>query len=84
MKIEYTTSEAVNEARQRHIAAVMDVFDVYLGMDNVAMFASATVDCVLCLLKYVHGPGTHSNLQQIILFVLEICVSISNLEAVVA
>ncbi|CAG5120591.1 unnamed protein product, partial [Candidula unifasciata] len=58
VKIEYTTSEAVNEARQRHIAAVMDVFDVYLGMDNVAVFASATVDCVLCLLKYVHGPAT--------------------------
>ncbi|BFZ24689.1 hypothetical protein BsWGS_27727 [Bradybaena similaris] len=61
VKIEYTTSEAVNEARQRHIAAVMDVFDVYLGMDNVAMFASATVDCVLCLLKYVHGPATFNS-----------------------
>ncbi|CAL1539457.1 unnamed protein product [Lymnaea stagnalis] len=58
VKIEYTTSEAVNEARQRHVAAVMDVFNVYLGMDNVSVFANATVDCVLCLLKYVHGPAT--------------------------
>ncbi|XP_059166369.1 brefeldin A-inhibited guanine nucleotide-exchange protein 3-like isoform X2 [Physella acuta] len=58
VKIEYTTSEAVNEARQRHVAAVMDVFNVYLSMDNVTVFANATVDCILCLLKYVHGPAT--------------------------
>ncbi|XP_035825340.1 brefeldin A-inhibited guanine nucleotide-exchange protein 3 [Aplysia californica] len=58
VKIEYTTNEEVNEARRRHVAAVMDVFDVYLGMDNVTVFANATVDCVLCLLKYVHGPAT--------------------------
>ena len=57
VKIEYTTNEEVNEARQRHVAAVMDVFNVYLDMDNITVFASATVDCVLCLLKYVHGPG---------------------------
>ncbi|GFN83267.1 Brefeldin a-inhibited guanine nucleotide-exchange protein 3-like [Plakobranchus ocellatus] len=58
VKIEYTTNEEVNEARQRHVAAVMDVFNVYLDMDNITVFASATVDCVLCLLKYVHGPAT--------------------------
>ncbi|KAH9500620.1 hypothetical protein Btru_077109 [Bulinus truncatus] len=57
VKIEYTTSESVNEARQRHVAAVMDVFDIYLNMDNVSVFANAMVDCVLCLLKYVHGPA---------------------------
>lgn len=61
VKIEYTTNEAVNEARQRHVAAVMDVFNVYLDMDNISVFASATVDCVLCLLKYVHGPGNYQN-----------------------
>ncbi|XP_055954686.1 brefeldin A-inhibited guanine nucleotide-exchange protein 3 [Patella vulgata] len=57
VKIEYTANEAVNEARQRHIAAVLDVFDVYLSTDNILVYANATVDCILCLLKYVHGPG---------------------------
>ncbi|KAK3098836.1 hypothetical protein FSP39_023524 [Pinctada imbricata] len=57
VKIEYTTNEEVNEARQRHIAAVLDVFDVYLNTDNVLVFANATVDCILCLLKYVRGSG---------------------------
>ena len=59
MKIEYTTNEEVNEARQRHIAAVLDVFEVYLNTDNVLVFANATVDCILCLLKYVRGSGEH-------------------------
>ncbi|KAK6986607.1 brefeldin A-inhibited guanine nucleotide-exchange protein 3-like isoform X1 [Biomphalaria glabrata] len=59
VKIEYTTSESVNEARQRHVAAVMDVFDIYLGMDNITVFSNAMVDCVLCLLKYVNGPATY-------------------------
>ncbi|KAL3881297.1 hypothetical protein ACJMK2_027752 [Sinanodonta woodiana] len=57
VRIEYTTIEEVNEARQRHIEAVLDVFDVYLNTDNILVFANATVDCILCLLKYVRGPG---------------------------
>ena len=57
MRIEYTTIEEVNEARQRHVEAVLDVFDVYLNTDNILVFANATVDCILCLLKYVRGPG---------------------------
>ncbi|ESO87248.1 hypothetical protein LOTGIDRAFT_229359 [Lottia gigantea] len=57
VKIEYTANEEVNEARQRHIAAVLDVFEVYLSTDNILVYANATVDCILCLLKYVHGPG---------------------------
>ncbi|XP_071113726.1 brefeldin A-inhibited guanine nucleotide-exchange protein 3-like [Haliotis cracherodii] len=57
VKIEYTANEEVNEARQRHVAAVLDVFEVYLNTDNVLVFANATVDCILCLLKYVNGPG---------------------------
>ncbi|XP_060566710.1 brefeldin A-inhibited guanine nucleotide-exchange protein 3-like isoform X2 [Ruditapes philippinarum] len=57
VRIEYTTVEEVNEARQRHVEAVLDVFDVYLNTDNILVFANATVDCILCLLKYVRGPG---------------------------
>lgn len=57
VRIEYTTVEEVNEARQRHIEAVLDVFDVYLNTDNIIVFANATVDCILCLLKYVRGQG---------------------------
>lgn len=57
VKIEYTANEEVNEARQRHVAAVLDVFEVYLATDNILVFANATVDCILCLLKYIRGPG---------------------------
>ncbi len=49
--------EEVNEARQRHVAAVLDVFEVFLNTDNPLVFANAAVDCILCLLKYVRGPG---------------------------
>ncbi|ELT87809.1 hypothetical protein CAPTEDRAFT_215541 [Capitella teleta] len=61
VKIEYTADEAVNEARQRHVAAVLDVFDVFLNTDNVLVFANAAIDCILCLLKYVRGPGEFEN-----------------------
>ncbi|XP_060081313.1 brefeldin A-inhibited guanine nucleotide-exchange protein 3-like [Ylistrum balloti] len=61
VKIEYTTNEEINEARQRHVAAVLDVFEVYLGTDNILVFANATVDCILCLLKYIRGPGEFEN-----------------------
>ncbi|PVD28400.1 hypothetical protein C0Q70_10987 [Pomacea canaliculata] len=57
VRIEITANEEVNEARQRHVAAVLDVFEVYLNTDNLLVFANATVDCILCLLKYVNGPG---------------------------
>lgn len=59
VKIEYTTNEEVNECRQQHVAAVLDVFNVFLAVDNVVVFANAAVDCILCLLKYVRGPGLH-------------------------
>ena len=55
--ITHYSARQVNEARQRHIEAVLDVFDVYLNTDNISVFANATVDCILCLLKYVRGPG---------------------------
>ena len=57
VKIEYTAMEEVNEARQRHVAAVLDVFEVFLNTDNPLVFANAAVDCILCLVKYVKGPG---------------------------
>ena len=57
VKIEYTSNEEVNEARQRHVAAVLDVFEVFLNTDNTLVFANAAIDCILCLLKYVRGKG---------------------------
>ena len=57
VRVEYTTSEEINEARQRHIAAVLDVFNVFLDTDDVLVFSNAAVDCILCLLKYVRGTG---------------------------
>ena len=63
VKIEFTASEEINEARQRHVAAVLDVFDVFLNSDNVLVFTNAAVDCILCLLKYVRGPGRYTGFQ---------------------
>ena len=57
VKLEFTANEALNEQRQRHINAVLDVFEVFLNTDNVPVFANAAVDCILCLLKYVKGSG---------------------------
>ena len=58
IRVQYTADESVNEARQLHIMAVLDVFDVFLNTDNLLAFANAGVDCIQCLLKYVTGPGT--------------------------
>ena len=58
VRIKYTTSEEVNEARQRHVTAVLDVFDVFLDTENALVFANAAVDCIQCLHKYVRGQGT--------------------------
>ncbi|KAK7108439.1 hypothetical protein V1264_016181 [Littorina saxatilis] len=63
VRIEYTANEKVNEERQRHVAAVLDVFEVYLNTDNILVFANATVDCILCLLKYVHGSGMFEDMD---------------------
>ena len=60
VRIKYTTSEEVNEARQRHVTAVLDVFDVFLDTENALVFANAAVDCIQCLHKYVRGQGTPS------------------------
>ncbi|XP_076076319.1 brefeldin A-inhibited guanine nucleotide-exchange protein 3-like isoform X2 [Mytilus galloprovincialis] len=61
VKIEHSPDEEINEVRQRHVAAVLDVFEVFLNTDNIFVFANATVDCILCLLKYVRGPGDYDN-----------------------
>lgn len=55
VRIDYTAVEEIDEARQRHVEAVLDVFYIYLNTDNIQVFASAMVDCILCLLKYVKG-----------------------------
>jgi len=57
VRVETTANEELNELRQQHVAAVLDVFNVFLATDNVVAFANAAVDCILCLLKYVRGPG---------------------------
>ena len=57
VKIEHSPDDEINEIRQRHVSAVLDVFEVFLNTDNILVFANATVDCILCLLKYVRGPG---------------------------
>ena len=59
VKIEHSPDDEINEIRQRHVAAVLDVFEVFLNTDNILVFANATVDCILCLLKYVRGPGRY-------------------------
>lgn len=40
-----------------HLRVVLDVFEAFLGTDNMFVFAYAAVDCLLCLLKHVKGPG---------------------------
>ncbi|XP_077977427.1 brefeldin A-inhibited guanine nucleotide-exchange protein 3-like [Glandiceps talaboti] len=46
-----------DERLQQHTAPVFDVFEAFLNTDNVFVFANAAIDCVLCLLKFVRGPG---------------------------
>ena len=77
VKIEYTLNEEVNEARQRHVAAVLDVFDVFLNTDNVLVFSNAAVDCILCLLKYVRGPGKISHTTCYLILLTTSCSSTS-------
>ena len=40
-----------------HLRVVRDVFEAFLSTDNVLAFANAALDCILCLLKHVKGPG---------------------------
>ncbi|XP_077863151.1 brefeldin A-inhibited guanine nucleotide-exchange protein 3-like [Saccoglossus kowalevskii] len=42
---------------EHHTAPVFDVFEAFLNTDNVFVFANAAIDCILCLLKFVRGPG---------------------------
>ena len=79
VRIKYTTSEEVNEARQRHVTAVLDVFDVFLDTENALVFANAAVDCIQCLHKYVRGQGTPPSARCLRLcvdsWVLSICTA---------
>ena len=67
VRIQYTANEEVNEARQRHVTAVLDVFDVFLDTENAHVFANAAVDCILCLHKYVRGQGMNTTVNCVIL-----------------
>lgn len=46
-----------DEASSSHLHALLDVFEVFLDTDNPLVFSNAAVDCILCLLKHVRGPG---------------------------
>lgn len=41
----------------RYLRVVLDVFNAFLGTENILVFANAAVDCLLCLLKHVRGPS---------------------------
>nr|XP_034180603.1 brefeldin A-inhibited guanine nucleotide-exchange protein 3 isoform X1 [Osmia lignaria]XP_034180604.1 brefeldin A-inhibited guanine nucleotide-exchange protein 3 isoform X1 [Osmia lignaria] len=38
-------------------APLLEVFRVFLSMDNTLVFANAALDCILCLLRHVRGIG---------------------------
>ncbi|XP_078698608.1 brefeldin A-inhibited guanine nucleotide-exchange protein 3-like isoform X1 [Branchiostoma floridae x Branchiostoma belcheri] len=45
------------ERHEQPTAPVFDVFEAFLGTENVHVFANAAMDCILCLLKFIRGPG---------------------------
>ncbi|XP_033096909.1 brefeldin A-inhibited guanine nucleotide-exchange protein 3-like isoform X2 [Anneissia japonica] len=47
-----------SERTEHPSAPVFDVFEAFLNTENVAVFSNAAIDCILCLLKFVKGPGT--------------------------
>ncbi|XP_075241169.1 brefeldin A-inhibited guanine nucleotide-exchange protein 3-like isoform X3 [Convolutriloba macropyga] len=47
----------MQERMDAKVSPVFDVFDAFLGTDNVYVFANAAIDCILCLLKFVKGSG---------------------------
>ncbi|XP_035228366.1 brefeldin A-inhibited guanine nucleotide-exchange protein 3-like [Stegodyphus dumicola] len=51
-----TTEAGVEREHIHHLRVVLDVFEAFLGTDNIFVFAYAAVDCLLCLLKHVKGP----------------------------
>ncbi|XP_035687405.1 brefeldin A-inhibited guanine nucleotide-exchange protein 3-like isoform X4 [Branchiostoma floridae] len=44
------------ERHEQPTAPVFDVFEAFLGTENVHVFANAAMDCILCLLKFIRGP----------------------------
>ncbi|XP_043279234.1 brefeldin A-inhibited guanine nucleotide-exchange protein 3 isoform X2 [Venturia canescens] len=47
-------------------APLLEVFRVFLSTDNTLVFANAALDCILCLLRHVRGPGdTEHNVNQL-------------------
>lgn len=51
------TSTTPSSTTVGHLAALLDVFQVFLNTHNPLVFSNAAVDCVLCLLKHVRKPG---------------------------
>lgn len=47
----------IETERIHHLRVVLDVFEAFLATDNIFVFAYAAVDCLMCLLKHVKGPG---------------------------
>ena len=50
--------EETTDRTEHPLAPLFNVFEAFLNTDNVAVFANAAVDCILCLLKFLRGSGT--------------------------
>ncbi|XP_024942475.1 brefeldin A-inhibited guanine nucleotide-exchange protein 3 isoform X2 [Cephus cinctus] len=48
---------SVGNSESVESAPLLEVFRVFLSTDNTLVFANAALDCILCLLKHVRGPG---------------------------
>ncbi|XP_033635429.1 brefeldin A-inhibited guanine nucleotide-exchange protein 3-like isoform X2 [Asterias rubens] len=49
--------EETTDRTEHPLAPLFNVFEAFLNTDNVAVFANAAVDCILCLLKFLRGSG---------------------------
>ena len=49
--------EETTDRIEHPLAPLFNVFEAFLNTDNVAVFANAAVDCILCLLKFLRGSG---------------------------
>ena len=52
----------------RTITAIRNVFDVFINCDDLTIFSSAILDCVLCLLKFI---STNQGLLNTTTFILQ-------------
>ena len=48
-----------------HLAALMNVFKVFLDTDNTLVFSNAAIDFTACLLKHARGTGESLRLMRL-------------------